>query len=520
VRVIPAVPPAAPSAITVGGATSTTLVVGWTDNSTNESGFRITVTPAAGGAPLVFTTTANALSTTVTGLRPGTAYLVQVSSFNGVGTGAADAVPASTLALPVAPSAVSGAISATVSRGINVTFTDNSSDETSFQIQRATTAGGTYSTVATLNVVNPATTGALTVTDTSGPPNTAASYFYRVIAVRGPDSSVPSPVSAAVATPAAPTSNAAPTFGTVTATSVVVNWTRRNTTETGYIVFRAPVNGTTVGTFTAVSGVLGLATTFTDNSAAPNTTYRYRINAVGWASYDPGQNGVVSANVTTLISLAAPTSVAATSANSPVVTWVDQTAGETGYRVRRIPQTVNATTGVVTAGTPSANLLANNAGALAGTGLTGSFTDGGASRDTLYKYDVAALNGTTAGPATTSGFALAATAGLPTANRPTLTAGTGANAGRVTVTWTQPGGATSVGGYEVQRCTGATCTNFAKVNGTAVNTAGTVDGRNTLTFTDTGLVRGTTYTYRMRTVGGQGTGLLGGFSATRSVTAN
>jgi hypothetical protein len=110
---------------------------------------------------------------------------------------------------------------------------------------------------------------------------------------------------------------------------------------------------------------------------------------------------------------------------------------------------------------------------------------------------------------------------MQTANRPTLTR-TNATA-RVTVTWTAPGNAAaqaSIGGYEVQRCTGLTCTTFAKVPGAAVNTAGTVDGRGTLTFVDNTVALATGYTYRMRTVGGTGTGLLGAFSPTAIVSTN
>jgi len=422
----------------------------------------------------------------------------------------------------VAPTIGLTAVSPTVTRGINVSFTDNSTDETAFQVQRATVTAGTvgaFATVGTITVAAPGTTGALSYTDTSGPPATGTAYAYRVVAVRGVDSSTPSANSTTLTTPAAPTSNAAPTFGAKTASSLIVNWTRRNTTETGYVVFRAPVVGGVVGAFTAVSGAtpLGLVTTFTDNTVAANATYQYRINAVGWSNYTTGVNGAVSANVTiNVVSLNAPTNVAATNATSPVVSWTDQSTGETGYRVSRIPQTVNANTGLVTAGTAAS--VTTTAAAVAGTGSNASFTDTGATRDTMYKYTVAAQNGVTVGTAGTSAaFNLAAT-GLPTANRPTLTRGLVAGAARVTVSGYQPGGLTSVGGYEIQRCVGAGCTNFLKVTGSAVNTAGTVDGSATTSFVDTSVARGTTYTYRIRTVGGAGTGFLGAFGPTQTVT--
>jgi hypothetical protein len=86
----------------------------------------------------------------------------------------------------------------------------------------------------------------------------------------------------------------------------------------------------------------------------------------------------------------------------------------------------------------------------------------------------------------------------------------------------------AVGGYEIQRCvsTGVastTCaagTDFVKVVGTAVNTAGTVDRRDSTSYPDNSVSRNTNYVYRIRTVGGSGTGLSSGFSAPRAVSTN
>ena len=97
----------------------------------------------------------------------------------------------------------------------------------------------------------------------------------------------------------------------------------------------------------------------------------------------------------------------------------------------------------------------------------------------------------------------------------------GSRSAQVTVSWTLPGAAAtraSIGGYEVQRCTGTGCTSFVKLAGTAVNSAGTVDGRATASFVDSSVARGTTYRYRLRAVGGAGTGVLGGFGSATAVT--
>jgi hypothetical protein len=291
----------------------------------------------------------------------------------------------------------------------------------------------------------------------------------------------------------------------ISATQVNISWTDRATNETGYQVYRR--TGTT-GTFTAVSAVLPAnSTSFSDTTVATGTQYFYRVDVSNWAGAVPS---AVSIGVTPGIAatLLAPTALAASTANQPVLTWVDQSTGETNYRVRRTPLTVGAD-GRVGAGpvaVVSATVAANAT----------SFTD--PTRQTngaTLQYDVAATTAVSTGPVATVATLIG---GLPTANRPTLVR-TAATA-RVTVSWSAPGTTTSIGGYEIQRCTGTNCTTFTKVAGTALNTAGTVDGRATVSFIDNSVARNTTYTYRMRVVGGAGTGLTGAFSPTQTVATN
>jgi hypothetical protein len=120
-------------------------------------------------------------------------------------------------------------------------------------------------------------------------------------------------------------------------------------------------------------------------------------------------------------------------------------------------------------------------------------------------YDVLAVNGTTLG-ASASVYAL--TSALPTPGAFTTANIAG---GGIRLTWTATGTAT-VGGYEIQRCTGTACTNFTTLT--------TVNGRNTAAFNDnTATAVGTVYRYRMRTLGGVGTGFVGTtFNATATRT--
>jgi hypothetical protein len=498
VRVIKATPPAAPTGLAFVSATSRTLTLSWTDASNNETGFNIYAVPAAGARILLGSVIANVTTATVTGLTPATTYTIQVDAVNAIGVGSSTTIDVSTLALPLAPAAASFTLSTTAQRTLNVVWADTATDETSYQVYRKVNAGA-FALLTTL----PA--GSTSYTDATGLGGTT--YAYQIVAVRGPDSSAPT-TSNSILTPTAPTSSGTPT-GTVTGSSVLVAWTDRAINETGYQVYRR----TGAGAFAPLSAILPANTASYTDAPVANGTYNYRVDVSNWAAT---VQSAVSLNVTVAVAtLLAPTNLAASNANSPVLTWGDASTGETNYRVLRAVQTVNASGSItpVAATTLSSTVAANAT----------TFTDTAATRDTTYKYSVAALNGATQGPLATSGFALAAAAGLPTANRPALARSLVAGAARVTVTWGAPGGTTSVGGYEIQRCTGATCTNFLKVSGStvtaaAVNTVGTVDGRGTLTYVDTGVARGTTYTYRMRTVGGTGTGFLGAFGPTQNVT--
>ena len=497
VRVIVAVAPAAPTALTSTAATSTTVNLSWTDNSDNETGFQIFSVAANGTRTSLGTVGAGATSFVATGLTAATAYTFQVDAVNNVGGTASESFTTSTPALPLAPATASFILSTSAQRTLLVSWADTATDETAYRIYRRT---GT----AAFTLISTQPAGTTSYTDATGTGNTA--YTYQVVAVRGPDSSAPT-TSNSITTPATPTSAAIGT-ATVSGNSVTLNWGDRSSNETGFQVYRRL--GT--GAFAAVSGILpstvgGSTTTpvgrnYLDTPVA-NGTYNYRVDVSNWAGTVQSAN---SAAVTVLVaSLAAPSNVTAIDNGRPTVSWTDNSTGESGYRLIRRTQTVNNQTGLMTEGAATTrNLAANLQTFREPTALANNLT---------LRYEVLAVNGTTLG-ASTSVYAL--TTALPTAPRPAAAAN---GAGNIRLTWAALTTA-SVGGYEIQRCEGVACTNFSKVTGTAVNTAGTVDGRATVAFNNTGLTSGTSYTYRMRTVGGSGTGKFGAtFGATRTLVA-
>src|SRR4029079_17760108 len=123
------------------------------------------------------------------------------------------------------------------------------------------------------------------------------------------------------------------------------------------------------------------------------------------------------------------------------------------------------------------------------------FSDTGLAASTTYRYQVRAVDGA----GNLSPYSSIATATTPAALDTTApSARTGLTATAISTTridlgWTASTDNVGVTGYRVERCAGATCTNFAQV-GTPTGTS----------FSDTGLPANTTYRYRVRAVDAAG----------------
>jgi hypothetical protein len=495
VRVIAAVAPAAPSAPVVDVATARTVTLSWTDNSDNESGFRIyTVVNGVRSATPVATTLANVHTVTVSGLAVASSFTFQVEAFNGVGSAFSETVTGSTLALPAAPATASFALSTSVQRRLDVSW-DTVAGATGYQV---------YRKVGAANFALLATVPGTTFADLNGTGNTT--YTYQVVALRTiagvTDASATATTTLPQTTPGNPTSPSTP-LATVSGQTVTLAWTDRSSNEIGFQVYRRLGAGAFVALNAVEASTTVLSTTaaksYTDN-AVPFGTYNYRVDVSNWATTS---QSTLSANVN-VANLLAPTNLTADTNARPTLAWTDNAVGESGYRAVRTPLTV-AANGSVTLGVPVTQNFA--ADTLTFREAAGAVTNPGS-----YRYVVTALNGAIVGaPATVQ----TVIGGLPTVGNPTLTRGTAPNQARVTITWARQN-VTAVGGYEIQRCQGAGCTSFTKLTGTAVNTDGTVDGRGAtanLSFQDDTVVRGTTYRYRIRAIGGGKPSAVGGFNA-------
>jgi hypothetical protein len=98
----PTPPPVAPSGLRATAASSTQVNLTWTDNSTNESGFKVERSTDGVNFAQVATVGAGVTSYAATGLAASTAYTFRVSAYNAAGDSAYSASASATT--PAAPS--------------------------------------------------------------------------------------------------------------------------------------------------------------------------------------------------------------------------------------------------------------------------------------------------------------------------------------------------------------------------------------------------------------------------------
>jgi RHS repeat-associated protein len=181
--------------------------------------------------------------------------------------------------LPASPTNL--VATATSSSQINLSWTDNSSDETSFQIERSTSESSGYSVVGTTSA------NASTYSSTGLQPGTR--YYFRVSAVNGNGTSafVQANATTPDTTPAAPTSL---TATAVSSSSISLSWVDNASNESGFRIERATSLN---GTYNEIATVGANVTTFSNTGLAVGTMYHYQVrayNATGNSAYSNKAN--------------------------------------------------------------------------------------------------------------------------------------------------------------------------------------------------------------------------------------
>ncbi len=323
--------PARPTNLTAVAASPSLINLSWTDASNNENGFAIERCTGAGCANFleIFRTGPNVVTFADSGRTPQTRYRYRVLAFNAAGNSKYSNVDAATtLALPPppAPSGLTAAPSSHIQVELN--WSDNSTSENGFRIERCTGAGCT--SFAEIGTVAP---NVVTYSDSGRSPST--DYRYRVRAFNAGGNSAYSNIANAT-TPAAP-APAAPSGLTATPishTQVNLSWTDNSSSENGFRIERCTGAGCT--SFAEIAAVGPNVTIYSDSGRSPSTDYRYRVLA-----FNAGGNSAYSniANATTLPPPppAAPSGLTATPSSHTQVdlSWTDNSSNEDGFRIER-----------------------------------------------------------------------------------------------------------------------------------------------------------------------------------------
>ncbi|HQY88869.1 MAG TPA: fibronectin type III domain-containing protein, partial [Tepidisphaeraceae bacterium] len=168
--------------------------------------------------------------------------------------------------VPVAPSNLLA--SAVTSSSINLSWADNSSNETSFILERRTIASNTFETLVTL----PA--------DTTSYNNTGLSedttYIYRIRAINSSGTSVFSNEVTATTQVSLPDAPSGLHALAMSKSAVKLTWFDNADNESGYRIERQIGSGT----WTVLTTVGESATRFIDGSVAAGVTYTYRVRAI------------------------------------------------------------------------------------------------------------------------------------------------------------------------------------------------------------------------------------------------
>ena len=315
------VPPAGATGLTAAAVDHQTIDLAWTDNSAVEAGYEIERAIAQAGP---YSTVAFVPSNTTTyrqsGLTTGTTYWYRVRPNKDGGYGDYSNLSSATprFTVPNAPSGLS--VMPVYGSYLELSWVDNSMNETAFRIERSLDAGATWTFLQNASPNFPYGQ------DYGVAPDHEA--CYRVFAFNAQGDSPPSNMDCS-AVPLAPTDLVASVAGD----AIDLTWSDNSVAEDGYQLWRDPGDGSG---YQRIATLAANSTTYRDHAATPDVLYRYYV----FAQRDGGtsQASNIASGVIATTPPAAPTAVAASPSWSSTIvgiTWTDNSANEQGFRVER-----------------------------------------------------------------------------------------------------------------------------------------------------------------------------------------
>jgi autotransporter-associated beta strand protein len=291
--------PAAPSGLMATAASSSEIDLSWTNNATNQTGFQIDQATSSDFSQNLTTVTvgANATSYRATGLAAGTAYYYRVHAINGNGQSADTATASATTqsTTPIAPSGLTA--TAASSSEINLSWTNNATNQTGFQIDQATSSDFTQN-------LTTVTVGANATTYSAMGLSAGTTYYYQVRAVNSNGNSANSSPASATTLATIPVAPSGLTATAISGSQINLSWTNNATNQTGFQIDQATSSDFTQNLTTVTVGAN--VTSFSAMGLSSTTTYYYRVrafNSAGDSSNTSTASATTSAVVITAISV-------------------------------------------------------------------------------------------------------------------------------------------------------------------------------------------------------------------------
>ena len=304
----------APETLTAVKTNELTGALSWTNESDGETGFQIERSTDDATFVQIGTTASNVY--TYDDVTTGGTFYYRVRTFTSEEESTYTNTASVTLALN-APSSLTATPSG--ENTINVAYTDNSSHETEYSIERSSDSGSTWGQVGTVGA------NVTSYSDTTTVPG--ISYEYRARAGNGVTFSAYSNTATAENTLNAPTSL---TAVEANETTINLSWTDNSANEDHYYVEHS-ADGVT---FSALATIAANSTTYADSTLSAGTIKYYRVRA-GLGSYFSSYSN--TANDTTPVLAPSALSVTVDSTETKLnLSWtVNSASGSVVTKVER-----------------------------------------------------------------------------------------------------------------------------------------------------------------------------------------
>ncbi len=319
------VPPNSPSNLNATTHSSTQINLSWTDNSSSETGFKIERKTGSGGAwNEIAQVGDNTTTYSDNNLTPDTQYCYQVRAYNTAGnSNYSNESCATTSDVPPNPP-TNLSTTAHSSTQINLSWTDNSNNETGFKIERKTGSGGAWNEIAQVG------DNTTTYSDNNLTPDTQYCYLVRAYNSVGNSDYSNEACATTFDVPPIPPTNLSATAQS--STQINLSWTDNADNETGFKIERKTGSN---GTWNDMDSVGANTTTYSDNNLTANTEYCYRVrtyNSVGNSNYT-NESCATTYDVPPI----PPTNLSATAQSSTQInlSWTDNSSNETGFKIER-----------------------------------------------------------------------------------------------------------------------------------------------------------------------------------------